>query len=201
MVFLQPHLKSSTILEKYFPWRHKPISLHTAWVMSKPSRKPYCNQSAQQQKLDSNREVEGHKMPTIVPNEGFLYHKGVNKNISWNKHCIHTYKWYTSQLVQILPFQQNSDCYHQQQTFTANLAQLWHSTRLCAGTHSIHFVHKNSNYTHSTTLHFKPVFRRWHPAAWFLPSRSNRHLSPMYAGLHFWCKDMDDVKQTQAELW
>ena len=62
--------------------------------------------------------------------------------------------WYTSQLVQILPFQQNSVCYHQQQTFTANLAQLWRSTRLCLGTYSIHFVHKTSDYTHSTTLHF-----------------------------------------------
>ena len=71
--------------------------------MSKPSCKPYCNQSAQQQKLDSNREVEGHKVPTIVPNEGFVYHKGVNENISRNKHCIHTYKctplnWFRSYL-------------------------------------------------------------------------------------------------------
>ena len=32
-----------------------------------------------------------------------------------------------------------------------------------------------------------------------LPSRSNRHFSPRHVALHFRCKDMDDVEQTQAE--
>ena len=32
-------------------------------------------------------------------------------------------------------------------------------------------------------------FHRWHPAVRFLPARSNRHLSPKHAGLHFKCKD------------
>ena len=38
-------------------------------------------------------------------------------------------------------------------------------------------LYTKSYYTHSPTLHF---FRRRHPAARYLPSRSNRHLSPKH---------------------
>ena len=57
---------------------------------------------------------------------------------------------------------------------------------------------KNSYYIHSTALHRQPVLCRRHSAVQFLPSWSNRCLSPKHAGLHLRCKDMEDSQWNQA---
>ena len=57
-----------------------------------------------------------------------------------------------------------------------------------------------SFYTQNFSLHSYPtsLSQTTPSCARFLPSRSNRHPSPKYAGLHFKCRDVDDIKQTQA---